>query len=148
VLKVLVSPVTAARFQRAGPGLLQEGRGVAVGRMFAPVHPAPTVLLSAQHLRSEGCFGCHQQLWGLDCLWLLRLVSLPYCRRAAVCPKANLKSSLGAKVPVKLDLTLWDLRVPCCAFCSRSLLPWGEELPTAHLSRSVVALGVYAGESV
>lgn len=34
-----------------------------------------------------------------------------------------------AKGLVKPDWTLWGPRVPRCAFCSRGLLLWGEELP-------------------
>jgi len=30
--------------------------------------------VSPQHLGSEGCVRRHQQLWGLDRLWVLRLV--------------------------------------------------------------------------
>lgn len=57
--------------------------GAAVDRMATSVHPALPMLLSAQYLRSEGCFSCHQQLWGLDRLRLLRLVSLLCSRREA-----------------------------------------------------------------
>lgn len=57
------------------------GRGSSSGQDGPSVHPSLPMLLSAQYLRSEGCFGCHQQLWGLDRLWLLRLVSLLCGRR-------------------------------------------------------------------
>ena len=38
--------------------------------------------VSPQHLGSEGCIHCHQQLWGLDRLRVLRLV--PGCVRSRV----------------------------------------------------------------
>lgn len=55
--------------------------------------------VSPQHLGSEGCIRRHQQLWGLDRLWVLRLVPCEVTRVELLLPGKPALPQLAPEAP-------------------------------------------------